>query len=204
MMLAKPGIDINLRNNTIRSMYLNLMDLNIIPNITWNQPATIRLSGNPLSCDCWMLGLVKYIHNLVDADIKKVYNLVYDELYCSEPTRLENKNIKYVTPNVLSCKVAEDYHCPASCTCDIIPFERKLVVDCSYKELIQVPLLPKFEPFLFWKYYHVDHLEVHLEGNLFRNLSCEELNNVKYLYLHDNKLEDVSCVPHNAEVRTNL
>ena len=204
MMLAKPGVDINLKNNTIRSVYLNVMDPNVIPNITWNRPATIRLSGNPLLCDCWALGLVKYIRNLVDADVRKVYNLVYDELYCSGPARLANKNVKYVTPNELSCKVAEDYPCPASCTCNVFPFERKLVIDCSYKELIRIPVLPKFEPFSFWGYYHVDDLEVHLEGNRLRNLSCEELHDVKYLYLHDNKLEDVGCVPRKAEVRTNI
>ena len=203
-MLAKPGIDINLQNNTIRSVYLNLTDPNVIPNITWNRRATIRLSGNPLSCDFWALGLVKYIRNLVDADIGKVYNLVYDELYCSGPARPVNKTVEYVTPNVLGCKVTEDYPCPFSCTCKVFPFERKLVIDCSYKELIRVPYLPKFELFVFWEYYRVDDFEVHLEGNRLRNLSCEELHDVKYLYLHDNKLEDVGCVPRNAEVRKNI
>lgn len=99
-----------------------------------------NLNNNPLQCDCNIMESMKYFYN---TEHNLIFNI--DNLTCSAPQYLEAKQIKDVKENELLCSL-ENYTCPKECDCQLRLYDRTLLVNCSNKNLTQIPRLLSIKP----------------------------------------------------------
>ncbi|XP_028414781.1 protein toll-like [Dendronephthya gigantea] len=145
---------------------------------------TIRLTENPLHCDCRTRELQLKVRNWTKT-VKEITGKDFDTWICQSPVNLRGKKVLNVPPSDLRCVKRDCPKCPERCSCyhdsnsDFVTF-----VDCRGRNLTAVPKdLPK------------ETLELCLQDNQIEELTLSKsLENVTVIKAGHNKIKSVHLV----------
>lgn len=184
----------------------NLIDTVFFPKIinTTNYPqTTLMLNANPINCTCRNYNLWMYFgKNLNNVEVSPLINDIRHVLRinadsfpsCSEPKHLEGRSLMQLEPQELICFDSE--HCskdPLECQCFERPYDKSFVVDCSHRDLTNIPDLKYLNSTFVRRFKNV---ELHLENNYIRQTEDRlGFEAVTKLYLDHNKLNDLKYLP---------
>lgn len=179
-------VEMFLENNNISKINLENYDFYNLPEEEI-QTHNLYLSDNPIRCDCELYDFVNFVQ---DAKVKSLK--IIDDLQCESPNRFKNVFVNQLISSQLTCPMEE---CPESCDCFWRTHDKTYIVDCSYKNLSQVPVLTL-------KYQKILKTEVNLTGNQLTvsPSKLEGYNNVTKLYLSGNSIKRLNWIPPNIEV----
>ena len=147
--LAKSPIILNLSNNNITTL-VDSKGLNMIKRDEETSPFpqakysylwkayAIKLSGNPLACDCIMSAVAQEIGKLLQTHPS--IRPRFDTWRCHWPHELRNKSILEIGEDQWVQREEQDYHdCPAECACRKRCSDGIIVVDCVKRNLTELP-----------------------------------------------------------------
>lgn len=153
----------------------------------------VDISYNPLECDCNIFELVQYLKNRIDPAVKTFTDIKVGDMNCSKPKEFKHVAIKDLYPEKIICEY-NSYDCPAECRCFRRPYDSAVIVDCSFKNLTQLPNIT-----------FKDHrIEVNMVGNFIERGPTEGqgYEMVKNLFLSSNKLKTFDwCPPYIEELK---
>ena len=169
-------VSLNLENNNITTLGSPWQFVRIF---SYFYPRfQIKLTGNPLTCDCVMSVSIKrikpfYIFN------REMRLQVYS-WQCGWPHELQNKSILKVRENQWMHK-EEPENCPAECVCRKRCSDEIIVVNCEGKSLAEVPTsMPQ------------GLIELNLKNNEIKDIPpYPYLINVTVLQLANNKIDEL-------------
>ncbi|XP_045460519.1 protein toll [Harmonia axyridis] len=167
-----------------------------------DSPSTIRISRNPIVCDCFSIDFVKYLRNELYPGVKASIYFVYDELVCESPEVFKGISVENITPDMLSCPIEDvvgDFNCTnvEECGCIWRPFDYALVINCQGKNLTSLPEIMHPSELYF------KQTEVHMENNLLMNgPTADDIGfwNVSRLFLGNNSIKSIGWVPPRLEI----
>ena len=170
-----PHVSFNLENNNITTLGTPEQFERALPYLVpW---LYIKLTGNPLYCDCVMSANIEMIKR----------SLYYEELrtqvsswQCDWPHELKKKSILVVRENQWMRK-EEPENCPAECVCRQPCSDEIIFVNCEGKSLVEVPRsMPQ------------GLIELNLRNNEIKDIpSYPYLINVTVLKLSNNKIDEL-------------
>ena len=180
-------IVLNLANNNITTL-INYRGLNAIKADEHISPIrqakysylwkafVIKLTGNPLACDCIMAAVAKEIRKLLETHPDVLPR--FETWQCAWPHGVKNKSILEIEENQWMQREEPD-SCPVDCFCQKRCSDGIVVVDCEKKSLIEVPsAMPQ------------GLIELNLKNNEITDiLAYPYLKNVTVLKLSNNKVE---------------
>ena len=191
---AEPPIVLNLSNNNITTLLDSggldkiKQDEKIYPvrqakyTYLW-KAYVIKLSKNPLVCDCIMSAIAQEIEKLLQEHPS--IRSRFDTWQCHWPLELKNKSILEIREDQWLRRETEleDRNCPTDCTCRERCSNGIIVVDCEKKKLTEVPsLMPQ------------GLIELNLISNDIRDIPAfPYLVNVTVLKLTNNKVEQLKA-----------
>ena len=167
-------VSLNLENNNITTLGSPWLFVQIL---SYFYPRfQIKLTGNPLICDCVMSVSVKRI-KLYYGFNREMRLQVYS-WQCGWPHELQNKSILEVRENQWMRK-EELQNCPAACVCRKRCSDEIIVVNCEGKSLAEVPRsIPQ------------GRIELNLKNNEIKDIPpYPYLINVTVLQLTNNKID---------------
>ena len=187
---GEPPIVLNLSNNNITTLvdsdglHRIKQDEKISPirlakyTYLW-KAYEIKLSGNPLVCDCIMSAVAQEIGKLLQET--GLIQSRFETWQCHWPLELKNKSILEIREGQWLKRETEleDRNCPTGCTCRERCSDGIIVVDCENKNLTELPgLMPQ------------GLIELNLISNDIRDIPAYPyLANVTVLKLTNNKVE---------------
>ena len=122
-----PHVSLNLENNNIKTLGNSAQFKRALKYVfLWLH---IKLTGNPLYCDCEMQTLI--------TDVKWVIPYL-DSFECGWPHKLKKKSIIKVKENQWMSK-EEPKNCPAECVCLKRCSDKTIVINCEGKSLKELP-----------------------------------------------------------------
>ncbi|XP_063607043.1 protein toll-like [Penaeus indicus] len=135
MRFLSEGVKLNLKNNLIKTISLRRLKVFSPKDI---KNVTLSLEGNPLVCNCLLYIFTKIIQEKSELTSKIIINDA-DKVTC---TNLENRTmyVKTLDFKRLSCKLEQ---CLDNCTCSWRSHDEMLVVDCSFKDMKEIPIPSK-------------------------------------------------------------
>lgn len=157
----------------------------------------VKLSENPLVCDCKIYNLLRYAKNQMHSEIRKLLQLDIWTMKCDRPTRYASSSPALIDPQELNeCLTSEsnkpDKEDPCSdvspCACYVRPEEQVLFVDCKRRELTQAPRLinPK----------NMSKVFLDLEGNQLQrapDMHDQGYEHVVVMSLANNQIDSISA-----------
>ncbi|XP_044761237.1 protein toll-like [Coccinella septempunctata] len=199
---------IDLENNKIS--HLNFENVEVTayqqPNLdayhNTGSPTVVRLSRNPIVCDCFAIDFVRYIRNELYPGIKTSIYFLYDNLVCNSPEIFKGIPIENVSPQMLSCEIEEvigNFNCTnfPQCGCAWRPFDSSLVISCDKKNLTSLPRIYQPRNLIY------NQTELNLENNLLEKApTADDFGNwnVTKLFLGGNRLRSMDWIPPKLEV----
>ena len=186
---TKQTIELDLSNNNITTLVdsegLKMIkrDAKIFPvrqakySYLWGA-YLIKLSGNPLACDCIMSAVAHEIKKLLE--MRPYIRSRFETWKCHWPHELKNKSILEIEENQWMLKEEQgNSNCPVECTCRERCSDRRIVVDCERRRLTDVPsVMPQ------------GVIELNLIGNDIQSIPAYPyLVNVTVLKLTNNKIK---------------
>ncbi|KAJ8934355.1 hypothetical protein NQ314_013396 [Rhamnusium bicolor] len=190
-----------LNNNNIS--VLDFRDIKIYPIFNPNNydalhnndsSTVLYMSQNPISCDCFNFDLIQYVNDKLDPVIKTLVDIRLGNLHCSTPEAFDQILVRDLKPRHITCPL-ENMGCPKQCGCDFRPYDNCAVVDCSYRNLTNAPVINM-------TINNVKQVEVNLEGNELENAPYTGLgyDNVTNLFLSNNHIKKLSWIPPKIKV----
>lgn len=172
------SITVDLTYNNISVIYLR--DQN--PPIVYrsgnsNSPPiqrSFKLDGNPIVCDCLTYDLLLYLEHKMDPEVYELYQLEPGNLTCTGPSYFKGIPVNKLHSEKLECLLPQPEICPKPCTCTMRPSDSAFRINCSGKQLIEVPQLPELNRLdqLAKKWFHLtlNHTELLFSKNKIRQL----------------------------------
>lgn len=153
------------------------------------------LTNNPLECDCFLYDFLHYLDGTW-SDLSSKLHIEIGSMECSSPKELEGTLLSDLKSEDYRCVASdlEEYEgvCPESCSRWIQPSDYKLIFDCAYKNLTEVPeTMCKFASSEYIN-------EVDLTGNFitnFPNMTQIGYDRVGTLILSNN---NISTIPKDV------
>ena len=177
-------IYLDLSNNYIESISVSniTMDVKLIFQSILTH-YDIALSGNPLVCDCSSMPFIHMVNEFIathqledDVPLKRKW-------ICAKPRELKNTRVfdLALVLDRLYCP-SSDVHCPVACVCFRRLVSSAIIIDCSKKELLSMPItVPSTE------------LEMRMpENNITSIPLLDYLGNVVYLDVKRNHLRTIN------------
>ncbi|XP_003704992.1 toll like receptor [Megachile rotundata] len=190
------NIEVDLRHNKIKHVSLRgaeaVAKYQEVP-----RNVIIYVDDNPVMCDCDLYDFLRYLNGDMHPFVQNYFHIIPGNLTCHGPAvqtcmvvdKLQSKS--FVCPTLKPC--------PSGCSCWIRRNDNALLVDCSYKNLTQIP--QHIQTIFDYR------LELNFVGNnLTKMPSLAEigLNNVSTptLLLANNSLKEISLdeLPSNIEI----
>ena len=152
---------------------------------------TLNLGNNPFQCDCRLLDFLPFIGKNFTISFQINISFLIDDLNCKDPNNMKNKKIKDLDLKDVQCPWVQKNNktdaCNNVCTCWIFPVAKKVIVDCSQKNLTHIPKL-------------VGNLnnwttELNFSGNRIRDTNFLEnkvRKNIQVLDLSNNSITSIS------------
>ena len=141
----------------------------------------IKLTGNPLVCDCIMWAVAKEIRNILEArpDIRPRFAT----WLCDWPQGLKNQLILEIEESQWMQRKDQPKNCPAECFCQQRCSDDVVVVYCEKKNLTKVPSsMPQ------------GRIELNLRNNEIKDIPAYSfLSNVTAFKLTNNKVEQLQA-----------
>lgn len=148
LLQMQPGISINLMNNNISTIDLSNVE-NMIsqfkldnPDVEQKRKGSIYIGNDMLDCDCNLIPLANYFQGKLPEDVYHFVTIVTDNVRCASPLELRDQLVNNITADQLKCLVRSEVEsdaCSESCTCWNYPARKVLLVDCSFKNLTELP-----------------------------------------------------------------
>ena len=154
------------------------------------QNVTLKLGDNPIQCDCHVLDFFKHTKRNVLKLFQKNIIFDIDDLYCGGPYWVANKSVKSLNPKDIRCdwlRTKNADACNDICTCWKFPEERKILADCSERNLTQIPNLVGM--------YNEWSIELNVSGNRIErvpSLKNDIFKKIKVLDLSNNAISSIS------------
>ncbi|KAK9882853.1 hypothetical protein WA026_023550 [Henosepilachna vigintioctopunctata] len=187
--------ELNLDHNNITS--IDFQNIEEIVEKYGKKKLKIKISHNPIRCDCRALDLIKYLNrNRVNDSISLQF--YYEYLECNGPFSMRNIPVKNVVPEDLMCRL-DGSECTEDVDCDCFyKSERNiLMIDCSNKYLHEPPKLKMSSV----SYGIVNSTELNLDGNLLTEFSERVgYTQVTKLYMQNNFISNISWLPTSIQV----
>jgi protein toll len=172
----------------------------------------ILLEGNPLTCDCKVYDLLRYLEDRLEPEARSMFEIVAGNLTCSAPPEWRGITVKKLSSLKIQCPLPKLGDCPHPCVCLERPADSALIVDCSGLNLSQSPAsLPdplKLDTRVLWpRRIKLNHTELWLQGNgivtLPRWSTAPGYSRVTRLYLSHNNISTLAAeqVPPRLQVR---
>ena len=160
------GLD-KIEENEQRALYSNV----------W-KTFSIKLTGNPLTCDCVMSAAAKNIRKILKTNPE--ISLRFQTWKCDWPRGLRNKTILEIKEKQWMQR-EEPHNCPSKCSCQNRCSDGVTVVDCEEKSLVEVPSsMPQ------------GLIELNLRNNEIKDIPpYPYLINVTVLKLSNNKIDEL-------------
>ncbi|XP_034945149.1 uncharacterized protein [Chelonus insularis] len=184
-------IEVDMTHNKIYTIYFQDIEASAEAQDI-SRKVIINVQNNPISCDCNLYDLLRYIEGKFHPNIRHLYNLKVDNLKCHRPERLKDVGIVYLKSRSLTCEIIEsprdNLSCPQNCTCMKRPSDKSILIDCSYRGLTVAP-----EPL------HVPagrRVEMNLIGNhltTMPSLTQSGYDQVTVLSLNKNSISQISA-----------
>ena len=134
------------------------------------QKFNLKLGNNPMQCDCRLADFLPFIKGKVIEGTQKYFKFLIEDLYCDGPEYMANKEVKSLKPKDIKCDWFPTNNtdaCSGICNCWQFPKERKIVANCSYRKLADIPnLVGKYNN---WT------TELNLSGNLLELIQLKQL-----------------------------
>lgn len=155
---------------------------------------TLDVSDNPIECNCGNYAFLKYLKS--NEERLEIQSL--NALKCKKPARLEGRRFATLSLSTLVCDIGRnDASCPEKCACQYRIHDKAYIVDCSYRNLTEIPtfnLLPI-----------ANQTILNLKGNLIERVPVTiqnrtEFRNVTVLDLSENRLADFEWFPAGIRV----
>ncbi|KAM3955713.1 uncharacterized protein ACR2FA_010349 [Aphomia sociella] len=206
-------IIIDLRHNNITNV--EVMDMPPWLSGTGSTTTSrVLLDENPFICDCNMFSFIRRLQGLT-SPVTAEPKLVPDNARCSAPSTLQNRLVRSLPPDLLTCELPLR-DCPEDCSCDLRPATNEIELTCftlpklpdptSYglsatrlrlrRPPINLLNLPKHVSTLILKNVNLTSVpmvpltlkELHLTGNLLQSVPSELLKANMTLRLAGNPL----------------
>ena len=190
--LEKTPIVLNLSNNNIRTL-IDSAGLEQIRADRLIPPARqarvaylwkaydIKLSGNPLACDCIMWAVAREVRKTLETNpkIKSRFNT----WICDWPYRVKGKSILELGENQWMPRKSPPQNCPPKCFCQERCSDGIVIVDCEERNLTKFPrLMPQ------------GIIELNLINNEIKDIPAYSfLTNVTVLKLTNNKIDQLQA-----------
>ncbi|CAD6994224.1 unnamed protein product [Ceratitis capitata] len=104
------------------------------------------LNYNPLRCDCGIFHFAQYVGGKQKSTLDNKVEISAKNLRCQSPPALENRKLIQLNGMELVCPLDEQFamekQCPRNCACWLRPVDQMLLVNCSNRNLTEVPTLP--------------------------------------------------------------
>ncbi|CAH1114176.1 unnamed protein product [Psylliodes chrysocephalus] len=183
----------NLSNNAIKYVDLKYVDVLLEANNPPRSQVQVDLQNNPLVCDCTNYDLVQYCQQMKPKVTAQIY-LQVGGTRCTQPEIFQDIQIQQLKPENVSCEKPVK-GCPKECKSFWRPFKSFLVFDCSNRNLTSFPKIPVNDH---------ENVELNLIGNDIRGGLNSSLGyqNVKNLFLSNNKLQELKWIPQGIEKLT--
>ncbi|XP_043248170.1 protein toll [Colletes gigas] len=190
------NIKVDLTHNNIKHINLNTAE-KVAGFQTLTRDVIILVEDNPIACDCDMYNFLRYLEGDMNPSVQNYFHIVPGNLVCQSPKWIENVPVANLKSKSLKCEVL--HPCPKLCTCWVKPYEKAFSIDCSYKNLTNVPSNIKTLP--------TYKVELNLTGNeLNRMLPLAEIGlknaSISKLLLSNTNISSISLneLPLHVEV----
>ena len=139
----------------------------------------IKLSGNPLACDCIMWAVAREVRKILQTS--PIIKPRFDTWICDWPYRVKGKSILELGENQWMPRKSPPQNCPPKCFCQERCLDGIVIVDCEERNLTKVPsLMPQ------------GIIELNLINNEIKDLPAYSfLTNVTVLKLTNNKIDQL-------------
>ncbi|XP_037811187.1 protein toll-like [Lucilia sericata] len=191
-LLYTNDLTLNLSHNRIQTIQLeDFGEYNLLDTLS----VRTDLNHNPLQCDCKILKSMEYLLNGYKTHLK--FNI--ENLNCWGPKQLNGKYLNDVKKMELLCSLQPQYvgsyKCPEECECWIRLYDKILLMNCSHRNLTQVPIIKSIRNYL-------NGIELNLSGNLITTLPSslqQGYAECTKLFLYQNNLSEInkSQIPLN-------
>lgn len=163
----------------------------------------ISLQNNPVHCDCNNYDLLKYFRDEMAPEVKQLFDVRAEGVVCGAPVALKGASMAALPLSSLNCSLdmllGESTGCPEECSCVWQPFDSSVVVDCSNKNLTELPDIMT----TWWTSLDFSQIELRLQNNsLGPEIDFTGYDNVTRLFLSHNKLKAIYWLPPKLEVIT--
>ena len=153
---------------------------------------SIYLNENPMQCDCNIYNFLEYLNKSPREALKTRFKLYIGNLTCDgEYNGSSVKNLNFTSYKCVSERInyPSDTACgvKGNCTCRFRPFDKSLIIDCSSRNLMEVPELITLKG--------IDRIELNLKSNNIKkmpNMKKPGYNQIEMLDLSNNQISDVS------------
>nr|ABO38434.1 Toll receptor [Penaeus monodon] len=134
------GVKLNLKNNLIKA--ISLRQLKFWPIKEKIKNVTLSLEGNPLVCNCLLYIFAKIVQEKSELLSKSSFQVLIDDADKVTCISLENRkmHVKTLDFKMLTCELEQ---CLDNCTCSWRPHDEMFIVDCSFKDMKEIPMPSK-------------------------------------------------------------
>ncbi|XP_019879553.2 protein toll-like [Aethina tumida] len=166
------------------------------------QEITLFLDNNPIDCDCYNYNFITNYPNV--RNVNKIFYIKnHEQLTCMSGIRVEAltkhlDTIKCPMNNLLTQK----YTCTESCDCFWKPQNSTFEMDCSNRNLTQVPTFVAPLNCSIWNQVHrIKYIEINLSNNSLEvaPTSQDGYEGVTELNLSKNKIRNINWIPPNIQ-----
>ena len=141
----------------------------------------IKLTGNPLACDCIMWAVAREVRKILETNPK--IRPRFDTWICDWPYRVKGKSILELGENQWMPRKSPPQNCPPKCFCQERCSDGIVIVDCEERNLTKFPrLMPQ------------GIIELNLINNEIKDIPAYSfLTNVTVLKLTNNKIDQLQA-----------
>lgn len=193
------NLKLDLSHNKIEHILLQEAELisnsQVIP-----RDVIIRVNNNPIICDCFLYDFLRYIEGRMHSSVQNFFHIIPDNLSCHSPEWLKDINVTDLQSKTLKCTTKGfNIPCPQECNCILRPEDKAFTINCSNKNLTQLPsdIKDPGKPF---------KLGLDFSNNRLKkmpNLAGLKLQSAKLINLSHNNISEVflNGLPDEVEVR---
>lgn len=210
---------LDLRNNNISEIEFNQASF-IAQNQDPQQPDAYRgasspahivrvlVEQNPLHCDCILYNFVLYLEGKLDPQVRSLVSVEPGSASCASPNEIAGRQLIDLRAHELVCPLdvpqsQKPALCPKNCTCNVRPYDKSLIVNCSTSRIMGAPSIPDAKALT------LAQTELHFENNMLTSLSSLSANQKVYnqitrLFVGGNNISTLTAedIPNHIEVHT--
>ena len=141
----------------------------------------IKLTGNPLACDCIMWAVAREVRKILETNPK--IRPRFDTWICDWPYRVKGKSILELGENQWMPRKSPPQNCPPKCFCQERCSDGIVIVDCEERNLTKFPsIMPQ------------GIIELNLINNEIKDIPAYSfLTNVTVLKLTNNRIDHLQA-----------